>query len=41
MVGTSVGFRLTTPIEVIEVWGDPKTGMPVRIDEDARTCCPG
>ena len=28
-----IGFRITTPAGVIEVWGDPKTGMPVRIDE--------
>jgi hypothetical protein len=28
-----IGFRITTPAGVIEVWGDPKTGLPVRIDE--------
>jgi hypothetical protein len=29
-----IGFRsLTAPDGVIEVWGDPKTGMPVRIDQ--------
>jgi len=35
------GFRMTTPIEVIEVWGDPKTGMPVRIDEERAELFPG
>jgi outer membrane lipoprotein-sorting protein len=29
-----IGFRtLTAPEGTIEVWGDPKTGMPVRIDQ--------
>ncbi|MGD0516208.1 MAG: hypothetical protein ABSA26_01615 [Thermoguttaceae bacterium] len=28
-----IGFRITTLGGVIEVWGDPKTGMPVRIDQ--------
>ena len=27
-----IGFRLTTAAAVIDVWGDPKTGMPVRLD---------
>ena len=28
-----IGFRMTTRLSVIDAWGDPKTGMPVRIDE--------
>jgi outer membrane lipoprotein-sorting protein len=27
-----VGFRITLPAEVMRVWGDPKTGLPVRIE---------
>ena len=27
-----IGFRITTPTGMIDVWGDPKTGMPVRMD---------
>ena len=27
-----VGFRLSSPAAVISVWGDPKTGLPVRIE---------
>lgn len=28
-----IGFRITAPCLVIDIWGDPKTGMPVRIEE--------
>ena len=27
-----IGFRITTPTVVMDVWGDPKTGTPVRMD---------
>ena len=27
-----IGFRITTPTAVTDIWGDPKTGMPVRMD---------
>ena len=27
-----IGFRIITPTAVIELWGDPKTGMPVRME---------
>ncbi len=27
-----VGFRVTSPTAVISIWGDPKTGLPVRIE---------
>ena len=28
-----IGFRMTTRLSVVDAWGDPKTGMPVRIEE--------
>lgn len=28
----AVGFRLDSPAGVVTLWGDPKTGLPVRID---------
>ena len=27
-----IGFRIVSPTATLEVWGDPKTGMPIRID---------
>ena len=27
-----VGFRISLPAAVFSVWGDPKTGLPVRIE---------
>jgi hypothetical protein len=27
-----IGFRVTTPTATLDVWGDPKTGTPVRMD---------
>jgi outer membrane lipoprotein-sorting protein len=29
-----VGFRISSPAQVLTLWGDPKTGMPVRIETD-------
>jgi len=28
----AVGFRLDSPMAMVTLWGDPKTGLPVRID---------
>ena len=27
-----IGFRIVSPAATLEVWGDPETGMPIRID---------
>jgi len=30
----AVGFRIASPAAVVTLWGDPKTGLPIRIDND-------
>lgn len=31
-----VGYRVTNPAQVLTVWGDPATGLPVRIESDTK-----
>jgi len=32
-----IGFRISTPFQVTEIWGDPETALPVRVESKSAT----
>jgi len=36
----AIGYRISSPAQVLTLWGDPKTGLPVRIESNVESVLP-